>query len=66
MNRQEVILCEELRENLEQAIKLKENEISLLTGQYPGDIPRGENINLQIDLKRLYLFDAESEKAIYN
>ncbi len=29
-------------------------------------LTEGENINLQIDLKRLYLFDAESEKAIYN
>ena len=33
---------------LEQAIKLKENEISLLTGQYPGDIPRGKDINQQL------------------
>lgn len=33
--------------DLEQKIKLKENDISLLTGQYPGDIPRGKNINSQ-------------------
>lgn len=33
--------------DLERQIRLKENEISLLTGHYPGDIPRGENIDRQ-------------------
>ena len=30
--------------DLERKIKLKENEISLLTGHYPGQIPRGQDI----------------------
>lgn len=30
--------------DLERRIKLKENDISLLTGQYPGDVGRGEGI----------------------
>ena len=33
--------------DLERQIRLKENEISLLTGHYPGDIPRGANIDRQ-------------------
>lgn len=33
--------------DLERKIKLKENDISLLTGQYPGDIARGRNIRDQ-------------------
>ena len=32
---------------VERQIRLKENEISWLTGHYPGDIPRGENIDRQ-------------------
>lgn len=32
---------------LEQEIKLKENEISLLTGHYPGAIPRGRTLHEQ-------------------
>ena len=33
--------------DLERQIRLKENEISLLTGHYPGDIPRGAKIDRQ-------------------
>ncbi|MDL2252286.1 TolC family protein [Odoribacter sp. OttesenSCG-928-J03] len=33
--------------NLELRIKLKENELALLIGQYPGEIPRGRNIYKQ-------------------
>lgn len=33
--------------DLERKIRLKENDISLLTGDYPGNIPRGKNINEQ-------------------
>lgn len=33
--------------DLERKIKLKENDISLLTGHYPGDIPRGSSIDNQ-------------------
>ena len=39
--------------DLERQIRLKENEISLLTGQYPGDIPRGANIDQQMLLPEL-------------
>ena len=34
--------------DLERKIRLKENDISLLTGHYPGDIARGENIDRQM------------------
>ena len=34
--------------DLERKIRLKENDISLLTGHYPGDIARGENIDKQM------------------
>ena len=39
--------------DLERQIRLKENEISLLTGHYPGNIPRGANIDQQMLLPEL-------------